>query len=31
MQQRLALTEMFSEGHIQDLLVRDVRKFHDSR
>ena len=31
MQQRLALTEMFSEGNIQDVVVRDLRRFNDSR
>ena len=31
MQQRPALIEMFSEGNIQDVVVRDVPKFNESR
>jgi dTDP-4-dehydrorhamnose 3,5-epimerase len=31
MQQRPAPTEMFSEGNIQDVVVRDLRKFNDGR
>jgi dTDP-4-dehydrorhamnose 3,5-epimerase len=31
MQQKPVPTEMFREGEIQDVLVRDLRKFNDSR
>ena len=31
MQQRRAPTEMFTEGNIQDVVVRDLQKFNDSR
>ena len=31
MQQRPAPTEMFTEGNIQDVVIRDLRKFNDSR
>lgn len=31
MQQRPAPTKMFSEGNIQDVVIRDLRKFNDGR